>query len=330
MKRLTMLRISLATLALFALFANSTQAQIITAGSTPEGDYLRGLGIADWGMGQYNLNTAQANSINTDTEIRWNEYLAAVAKQQTKEYVARKLADATERKEFYKQNRDRVLNSPEAREVSNGDALNRILEELLNSNVGESVYRSERLKVSIPVDVVRHIPFKLGEKGEQFSMDRLTLKGKSAWTVALQDQRFDSVKKAYARALDKALEQAIDGRMQISAIDEVEAKADDLFFRLNEVVGPSNDRLYIEAKERLTELKSTVRLLKTSTIERAIGEIDKYSGTTINDLKMFMMTHNLRFAAAKTPEEKLRYPELYASLREQLDKIKVPESVPVK
>ena len=41
----------------------------------------------------------------------------------------------------------------------------------------------------IPVDVVRHIPFKLGEKGEQFSMDRLSLKGKGAWTVALQDQR---------------------------------------------------------------------------------------------------------------------------------------------
>ena len=58
-----------------------------------------------------------------------------------------------------------------------------------------------------------------------------------------------------------------------------------------------------------------MRLLKTAKIERAIGEIDKYSGTTINDLKMFMQSHNLRFAAAKTPEEKLMYPELYASLR---------------
>jgi hypothetical protein len=328
MKMLTMFRMSLATLALVALFETSAQAQFITAGSTPQGDYLRGLGIADWGMGQYNLNTAQANSINTDTEIRWNEYLAAVARQQTKEYVARKMADATERKEFYKQNRDRVLSSPEARDVLTGDALNRVLEELLN--VSESVYRSERLKVTIPVDVIRHIPFKFGEKGEQFSMDRLTLKGKSTWTVGLQDPRFDSVKKAYARALDKALEQAIDGKMQIPTIEEVEARAEDLFFRLNEVVGPSNDRLYIEGKERLTELKSTVRLLKTSAIERAIGEIDKYSGTTISDLKNFMRSHNLRFAAAKTPEERARYPELYVSLREQLDKVKVPDSVPVK
>ena len=164
------------------------------------------------------------------------------------------------RKEFYKQNRERILNSPEARDVLNGDAMNRVLEELMNANLGESVFRSDRMKVPIPVDVVRHIPFKLGEKGEQFSMDRLSLKGKGTWTVALQDKRFDYVKKAYALALDKALEQAIDGKMQIAAIDELEAKADDLFHRLNEVVGPSNDRLYIEAKERLKELKHTVRL----------------------------------------------------------------------
>ena len=161
-------------------------------------------------------------------------------------------------------------------------------------------------------------------------MDRLSLKGKGTWTVALQDPKFDLVKKAYARALDKALEQAIDGKMQIAAIEEVDARADELFLRLNDVIGPSNDRLYIEAKERLTELKSTVSLLKTSKIERAIGEIDKYSGTTINDLKEFMRVHNLRFAAAKTPEEKARFLELYASLREQLDKVKVPDQAPIK
>ena len=98
--------------------------------------------------------------------------------------------------------------------------MNRILEELQNANLGESVFRSERMQVPLPVDIVRHIPFKLGEKGEQFSMDRLSLKGKGKWTVAFQDKQFDYVKKAYALALDKALEQAIDGKMQIAAIDE--------------------------------------------------------------------------------------------------------------
>src|SRR5271156_1345546 len=169
-----MFRFSLATFIAFAMFEDVTRAQpFVTAGSTPAGDYLRGVGIADWGLGQLVLNSAQANSINTDTDIRWNEYLADVAKQQTREYVARKLALATQSKEAYRQNRERILNNPESHDVLSGEALNRVLEELLNLNLGESVFRSERLQVRIPADLVRHIPFKLGEKGEQFSMDRL-------------------------------------------------------------------------------------------------------------------------------------------------------------
>ena len=128
MKRRQLLKISLATLAVLASIESLVQAQpFVTAGSTPEGDYLRGVGIAGWGMGLYNLNTAQANSINLDTSIRWNEYVAAVAKEQTREYVARKLGEATKVKEFYKQFRERILKSPEAREVTNGEALTRVL-----------------------------------------------------------------------------------------------------------------------------------------------------------------------------------------------------------
>jgi hypothetical protein len=325
-----MYRSGVAALVVLASIGCTAEAQIIFGGSTPEGDYLRGVGIADWGMGLYNLNTAQANSINLDTAIRGNEYVAAVAKEQTREYVARKLGEATKVKEFYKQEQARLLEKPESHDVEDGRALNIVLKQLWDSNVGESTFRSSALQVPLPVDMVRHIPFKLDEKGEKFSMERLSLKGKGKWSVAFQDNRFQYVKKAYERALDKALEQAIDGKMQIAAIEELERKGDDLLARLNEVVGPSSDRLYIEAKERVKELQSTVRLLKTEKIERAIGEIDKYSGTTINDLKLFMLQHNLRFSAAKTPEEKLLLPDLYARLVQQRDKVTIPDTAPIK
>ena len=325
-----MYRSGLAALVVLASIGCTAEAQIIFGGSTPEGDYLRGVGIADWGMGLYNLNTAQANSINLDTAIRGNEYVAAVVKEQTREYVARKLGEATKVKELYKQEQARLLEKPESHDVEDGRALNIVLKQLWDSNVGESTFRSSALQVPLPVDMVRHIPFKLDEKGEKFSMERLSLKGKGKWSVAFQDNRFQYVKKAYERALDKALEQAIDGKMQIAAIEELERKGDDLLARLNEVVGPSSDRLYIEAKERVKELQSTVRLLKTEKIERAIGEIDKYSGTTINDLKLFMLQHNLRFAAAKTPEEKLLLPDLYARLVQQRDKVKIPDTASIK
>ena len=49
-----------------------------------------GAGIAAMGMGIYNEKTAIADSINLDTTIRWNEYVAAVVKEQRREYVARR------------------------------------------------------------------------------------------------------------------------------------------------------------------------------------------------------------------------------------------------
>jgi hypothetical protein len=49
-------------------------------------------------------------------------------------------------------------------------------------------------------------------------MDRLSLKGKAKWPVAFQDKKFDHVKKVYAAALDKAIEEAIDGKMQLATM----------------------------------------------------------------------------------------------------------------
>ena len=63
------------SLLILLLAGASAEAQLITAGSTPQGDYLRGVGIAAYGMGLYNLNTAQANQINAQTFMMLNEYI---------------------------------------------------------------------------------------------------------------------------------------------------------------------------------------------------------------------------------------------------------------
>jgi hypothetical protein len=318
-------RWGLAALVMFFTLEHCAEGQIIFPGSTPEGDYLRGVGLAAWGMGIYNLDTAKADATNLDTGIRFNEYLAAVAEESTRAYVARKRAAADEEKEFYRRNRERVRNSPEWREVANGEALNRLLEELQNPKLTDSVFRSERMQIPLPVSIVRHIPFALAEKGQQFSMDRLSLKGKGKWTVAFQDTQFDIVKRAYAAALDKALEEAIDGRMQTATIEVLETKADDILNRLNEVLGPINDTRYKEGTKRVKELKNIAEQLKTTKIEQAISDLDKYSGTTVYDLKVFMANHNLRFGKAEGSEETEIFEALYELMAAQYDKVKISD-----
>jgi hypothetical protein len=304
-----------------ASLESTTRAQWIAPGSTPEGDYMRGLGIAAWGMGSYNRATAEAESINVDTWMRLDTYIGEVAEHSAGKYTARRAAESAHNKEQYEKIRQRIRESPEERDVENGDALNAVLQQMLDGKIDESSFRYAPSLVPLPVDAVRKIPFKLSETGEKFSMERLTARGLKKWPVAFQDARFDGWREAYERAVDKALEQAVDGRMQKATIDDIPVKADGLLLRLNEVFGPSNEPRYIEAKQRIASLKSTARLLSKHKIEVAIGEIDKYSGTTVRDLMLFMQAHNLRFAATENPEERRLYPELYAALLQQQEKL---------
>ncbi|MBY0395297.1 MAG: hypothetical protein K2X91_02355, partial [Thermoleophilia bacterium] len=65
-----------AVVALASLGAPRSSAQIfVGAGSTAEGDILRGGGVYLWGAGQFNLYTSMAQSIQVDTWMRLNEYI---------------------------------------------------------------------------------------------------------------------------------------------------------------------------------------------------------------------------------------------------------------
>ena len=50
----------------------------------PRASVARGLGYFDMGAGIYNRETAIARSINTDTAIRWNQYVYLSQKEATR------------------------------------------------------------------------------------------------------------------------------------------------------------------------------------------------------------------------------------------------------
>ncbi len=322
-----MRRASFLVILLLTLHATPILAQYyrggLGGGSTVQGDYLRGVGVAAWGMGVYNLDTAQANSINADTMIRVNEYVAAVAKHENHVNAVHRAIVIEKNRNNYNAIRERILSTPVERDVMTGAALNAVLQQLMDSKISDSSFRYAPVPLS--VDIIRAIPFKLGEQGAHFSMQRLSTKGKNKWPVALQDDKFTSQRRAYERVLDDALDQQIDGKMSLDAIKAVETAVDDLFLKLDQVVMPSKDKLYMEAKNRLTELKATTQLLKSHKIEIVIGEIDRYAGTTVNDLRLFMQKHKLRFSVAESGDERTLYPELYAALTQQREKVTVPD-----
>ncbi len=173
---------------LVALLATGARAQYIGAGSTPAGDYLRGVGIAAQGMGQYNLLSAQAGAINTQTAITWNDYVSQCIRNQGRELAERRLYERTKHAEEYAAIQKRLRENPEDLDVLKGDALNKALKDLLNPQISESSFRSAEVPLS--GDIIRRIPFKLAEKQEVFSMSRLSIKGKGKLPPALQDKPF--------------------------------------------------------------------------------------------------------------------------------------------
>jgi hypothetical protein len=126
-------------------------------GQTPEGAYAQGMGYFAQGLGSYNLNTAQARSINTDTYIRWNQYLYEAHLESTRRYVAKREGDAAKSKATYNEIMKNIQDHPTARDVENGDALNAALDQLSDPRISSS-----SLKIAtapIPAEIVKDIPF---------------------------------------------------------------------------------------------------------------------------------------------------------------------------
>jgi hypothetical protein len=312
-----MLRDTLRVLAVVLATGAVARAQFnfVGPGSTPQGDYLRGVGVAAFGLGIYNLDTAQANAINVNTEIRWNEYVTAYFAREN-EAKARYRAAERERKENnFKAILNRIDEAPQERDLQHGDALNALLEALNDPKIQESSFRSAR--VPLPADVVRRIPFRVDAEAAEFSMHRLIPRGTGKWPVALQDDRFAPDRRAYERAVDAALEQQIAGKMSMEVIKGVKDAVENLSRSLDAAVTPGKDQLYRESRDRIKELRTMAKLLESHKIELTLGEIDKYAGVTVNDLRVFMRDYKLRFAAAASPEERDLYPSLYEALRVQ-------------
>ena len=308
-----MRRIWLSSLLILAMLGSPARAQrFVGGGSTPQGDYLRGLGIAAAGLGSYNRNTAIAESINVDTAIRLDTYVSSVLRAGRENWAKLDKLAQEKSKANYEKIRSRIQDHPEALDVFTGNALNAALEQLNDPKIQESSFRS--VPVTIPREMIRQIPFKLDEKGLIFSLQRLSTRGKGKWPVAFQHDQYARERKGFEKAIDRAMEQMIEGKILPETITDYDNAVRDLSEKLQREYGQSTDRRYTEAKTRLNEMSKASTLLRTTNIQRVLAELDRYTGKTVNDLRMFMQAHNLRFAYAESPDERRVYVDLFAAL----------------
>jgi len=289
-------------------------------GSTVQGDILRGEGTYLMGLGQFNLSTAMAGSINTDTAIKWNQYVyLSIEEDLHKKYLHR--MQRKERNDSnYRRTLQRILDKPDQADLRSGDALNFVLMQLIDPRVSRSNYRNA--VVPLTGDTIRKIPFQYAARAATFSMERLT--GKRAWPLSLRGEAFAKGRKAYERAVDRAIELDIEGKLSGDAVRDVQGAVADLNRKVEEVIPESQTGDFVQARNFLKRLADVPRILKEGPVEKVIAEIDTYPGTSVADLLAFMQKHNLRFGVAESPAENELYAGLFDSFRRQREQVTLP------
>lgn len=290
------------------------------AGSTVQGDILRGEGIAAWGFGQYNLATAMATSINVDTSIRWNQYVYLSIQEDLHNKAIHRQAHFERNDANYRKNLNRIRETPDQTDLRSGDALNSVLAQLLDPRISPSNYR--RAVVQLSGDTIRKIPFHYAQRGATFSMERLI--GKREWPLRLRDKEFSADRRDYEQSIDRAIERDIEGKLASEDVRAVRKAVESLEVRVEQVIKQSETKDYVDARNFLRRLAEYPRMLNERAIERVIAEIDTYPGTSVGDLIGFMQKHNLRFGVADSPTENSLYAGLFTNLVEQREQVTLP------
>jgi hypothetical protein len=285
-------------------------------GATVQGDIARGLGDFAAGAGVYNRDTAVANSINTDTALRWNEYWyesqIVANRNERLRMDARMRRDAAAGELAYK----RVLEDPTPDDIASGDALNAALDQVSNPRVHSSALRL--MTNRIPGKVVRDLPFVNASDAVSINLAQLT--GEDGWPSAFKNPRLDEERRAYSRAIEEALAEDRQGDLSGATI----ARVRDALARLRakfEANRPADVTAYNEGLNYLKSLYGMTRMLERPEVEKIIAELESAKETTLGSLLGFMHTFNLRFGRATTPTQRAAYEQLFPLLDAHRDRI---------
>jgi hypothetical protein len=285
-------------------------------GSTPGSSMARGMGMMNMGRGMYNVDTAQARSINTNTVIRYNQAMFNSERSATKLYVARRHKLSQDNEKAYADIQDRLRNHPTARDITDGDALNTLLDVLLNPASAD--ISLQQIKTPLRPDVISNIPFELASEGMTVCLDRMTMDGQ--WPQAVLGEEFRPERDGLRKAIQAALEEDKEGEIDPQSVQAVQAAINQLRTKFEKLV-PQTSPDYVSAHWSLKAMDGLTKMLYSPAMDKVLAELEDYQGTTLGDLLNFMNAFNLRFGAANSFRQRLIYQKLYPMLAEQADSL---------
>jgi hypothetical protein len=310
------------------------------AGSTVQGDILRGEGQFLRGAAWYELNSAKAFERNAKTLIemeKWNlqvykDYQRDLsAQQQARRNLNKAQAEAARKK--YEERENRLRTHPTSDDIIKGDALNALLIDLSDPSISPSAWRLVQVPLppglAIPALVFRFAP-KPGAKSSQslgkgvIALARLdTIKG-NPWSTVLSMDELERERKAYEAAYVKVRDQCLAGKLSLDAPIGLKKAIDSLKTKVGKVVPTENGYRAVASRD-VVSLGDAAQIFQAETIDYAremIADTQNHEAKTVGELLAFMRKYRLMFASV---EKELggaeMYSQLYALMQEQKEKL---------
>jgi hypothetical protein len=270
------------------------------------------MGMLGMGAGMFNLDTAQARSINVNTAMRWDQGMFNGSRVGARMFAAREKKMAQDTNKAYSEIQDRIKNNPSERDIIDGDALNAQLDILLNpTNAANSI---QQINTPIRPDSIANIPFELASEGMTACLDRMTMDGQ--WPEAVLGDEFKLEREGVRKAIQAALEEDKQGEVDPETVQAVQAAINRLRDKFEKIV-PQTSPDYVSAHWSLKAMDGITKMLYSPAMDKVLAELEDYQGTKLGDLLGFMQAFNLRFGAAKSYRQRLIYQRLYPMLKDQ-------------
>jgi hypothetical protein len=296
------------------------------AGSTVQGSEMQGMGMLAAGAGQYNVQTAQANAINANTAMQFNQYMYQASVESSRTYHAKLARDKTRTEKGAEAVKARLRDNPNQVDIARGDALNVAMDELKNPKLfKQALYAAGKIKVG--GEAIRDIPFQYASAAISVSVHQLTQGGAPPILKngeAFADDR--TALKAIAAELRK------EGDETGTHKPETLQKAKDQILATKakiESTLPKGSPDRVAADKYIKALYGFVRMLETPAVNVLLAGVEKHPEASLSDLMQFMTTFNLRFGAAETDRQKAVYQQLYPLLvKVRTEVVPAPGSTP--
>ena len=216
-----------------------------------------------------------------------------------------------ERQRAQKELLARARNSPPSVEIWSGTALNTLLQDL-RKNVGNESITNPAFSMPLDEEMLKHINVTSGRGDGNVGL--LKNGGKLSWPDALSGPQYKNDRDQIGSGIADALKQAeFNGKVDGGTVNQLRRDVDTLGRQLKSNIGDVGVNDYIEAKTFLSNLDSSIVILKQPDAGSYFSGKYDLKAKNVNELVKNMTDKGLTFAGA-VPGDESAYNALYQAM----------------